>query len=152
MSSAGSPQSAHEEELGAARGRLKDTLARVNGLKKQLEAFLKTLKNWAHCTETASTCIAEAINPKHFAVGGEIERWASQQAALNERVGGSLAEAFDTAVMKPVLAWLESFKVVKDMLKEYTKAFSSRKHYEDKVAKLKQQVGLQTDSRTPDWR
>ena len=67
----------------------------------------------------------------------EIARWAQQQAALNERVGGSLAEQFDAAVMKPVLAWIDTFKVVREMLKEYLKAWTARKHYEDKVAKLK---------------
>jgi hypothetical protein len=59
----------HEAELGAARGRLKETLARVQHLKKQLEAFLKTLKNFSHCTDTACACLADAIDAERFPAG-----------------------------------------------------------------------------------
>ena len=134
-----SNNSSNEAELGAAHGRLKKTMAQVQELKKKLEAFLKMLKNWSHCADSTCQTLTEAIDPERFEVGREISKWAKQQSELNERVSESLSETFNSAVLKPVIAWIDSFKLVKDVLKEYAKAYTSRKHYEEKVAKLKLQ-------------
>ncbi len=126
-----------ERELLLAKERSKKELDRVKGLKKQLEGFLKTLKNWQHCAETTACYLATSVDPDGFEVGRELKKWSEAQTELTEQVTNTLGATFQGAVMDPIAKWLDSFKAFKAVLKEFTDARSSRDHYVSKMKGLR---------------
>ena len=64
----------------------------------------------------------------------------TQVSELNDHVSTKLSHMFEVAIIEPILKWLESFKPLKGMLKEWNEARSSRDHYVKKMAQLRTQM------------
>jgi hypothetical protein len=128
-----------EQELSIAKDKLKALKNRVEELKRNMLHYIKTVKAWQESQEKNAVFCAESIDPA-AKVSKAMINWSNGVSALSLHVTSDLAQMFDDAVLEPIRGWLDEFKPLKNILKDYFEAKSSRDHYVKKMANLRMQM------------
>ena len=128
-----------EDELVKAKEKIKHMKHRVDMLLRQMLEYMATVKKWQQVQEQTSIFCAESIDPA-APVAKIMMDWSNEVAELNVHVTTTLSQMFHTAIMDPILKWLDEFKPLKGMLKDYHEARSSRDHYVKKMMQLRSQM------------
>lgn len=104
-----------------------------------MEQYLKTIKAWQSNQSKVAVFCAESIDPT-ASVSKFMVEWSTGVTKLTAHVTEDLSDMFNSAVLEPIKIWLDEFKPLKGMLKDYFDARASRDHYVKKMQSLRMQM------------
>jgi hypothetical protein len=129
----------HEEQLLLAKDKIRGLKHRVDEMRRIMEQYLKTIKTWQGNQSKVAVFCAESIDPT-ASVSKVMVEWSAGVTKLTAHVTEDLSEMFNSAVLEPIKIWLDEFKPLKGMLKDYFDARASRDHYVKKMQSLRMQM------------